>query len=165
VRTACRVISCVLLLVLPLSLISQVAAFEGDYIWEERFKASLVKAQLGQEAAQFAVAEMYLRGRGTTEDASNALRWFLSAAKQGHQKAAYKVGYLYLQVNGILPAIPREQAFRWIQKAARAGYAPAQYELAQLYFQGSIVERNTAQALKLMGQAKIAHYAHGPCWL
>lgn len=138
---------------------AQVLAFEGDYIWEERFKARLAKAQSGQVGDQYAVADMYFRGRGTQKNANKALRWFLQAAKQGHTKAAYKVGYLYLYAADLAVANSAKQAFPWIQKSARAGYPPAQYELGLLYFSGKAVAREESQALKWLGRAKSAGYA------
>jgi hypothetical protein len=149
---------CVLSLLFLVST-AQALAFEGDYIWEERFKTRLARAQSGQVSDQYAVANMYFRGRGIEKNASKALRWFLRAAKQGHTKAAYKVGYLYLYAADLAASNSPKQAFPWIQKAAQAGYPPAQYELGRLYFSGKAVERDESQALKWLGRAKSAGYA------
>ncbi len=152
-----------LLPALPLALllnVQQAVAFEGDYIWEARFKASLAKAQSGHQVKdQYAVGDMYLRGRGTAKNAAKALYWFLRAAKQGHRKAAYKAGYLYLYSDGLPPGASPKQALPWIRKAALAGYAPAQYELGRVFLSGKIVKRNEPQALMWWGRAKAANYA------
>ncbi len=160
----CRLILRVLLLpVLPLVLslnMQQVMAFEGDYVWEARFETSLAKARSGHQAKdQYAVGDMYLRGRGTAKNAAKALYWFLLAAEQGHRKAAYKAGYLYLHSEGLSPGASPKQALPWIRKAALAGYAPAQYELGRLFFSGKVVRRSEPQALKWLGRARAANYA------
>lgn len=156
IRNKNRLCLCLLLFLWPFGT-QQALAFDGDYIWEDRFKASLVEARSGLAKDQYAVADMYFRGRGTTADAAKALHWFLLAARQGHRKAAYKVGYLYLYGDGLTHS-PR-LALPWIKKAAIAGYAPAQHELGKLYFSGRLGKRNEAQALKWLGKAKAAGYA------
>ncbi|MCF6337954.1 MAG: sel1 repeat family protein [Gammaproteobacteria bacterium] len=160
----CRLMLRVLLLpVLPLVLslnMQQVMAFEGDYVWEARFETSLAKARSGHQVKdQYAVGDMYLRGRGTAKNAAKALYWFLLAAEQGHRKAAYKAGRLYLYSNGLPPGASPKQALPWIRKAALAGYAPAQYELGRLFFSGKVIKRSEPQALKWLGRAKAANYA------
>lgn len=132
-------------------------AFEGDYIWDKRFKASLIKADSGQPGDQYAVGDMYFRGRGTTTNHLKALQWFLLAAEQGHRKAAYKTGYLYLYGEGFTPA--PKQALHWFRRSATAGYVPAQYELGKLLLSESAGPRDNAQALKWLGKAKAASYA------
>lgn len=153
-------LSLTLLLLTELLGLQQALAFEGDYIWEERFKAALVKAASGQAKDQYAVGDMYFRGRGTAVDSTKALRWFLLAAQQGHIKAAYKAGYLYLHGDNNLAAeASPKQALPWLNKAAQSGYAPAQYELGRLYFTDDIVKRDEPLALKWLGRAKAAGYA------
>ncbi len=132
-------------------------AFEGDYILDEQFKAGIEKARSGQAIDQYALGNMYLRGRGTRVDHAKALRWFLLAARQGHRKAAYRVGYLYLYGKGVTRS-PRRALGRFRQ-AARAGYAPAQYELGKLFLSGAAGKRDTAKALKWLVKAKAANYA------
>lgn len=147
----------VLSLCLLLSYLSPVLAFEGDYIWEERFKARLARAQSGLANEQYAVGDMYFRGRGTAVDPTKALNWFLLAAKQGHVKAAYRAGYLYLY-NEELTHAPK-LALPLLKMAAESGYVPAQYELGKLLFSGAGGERDESQALQWLVKAKAADYA------
>lgn len=148
-----------ILLLLSMLYVQQATAFEGDYIWEERFKAGLSKAQSGLAKDQYAVGDMYFRGRGTAKDSAKAMHWFLLAAKRGHKKAAYKAGYLYLYGDGVSPPVSPKKAFPWFRQAAVAGYIPAQYELGRLYFAGKVIKRNESSALKWLGRAKMAGYA------
>lgn len=131
-------------------------AFEGDYIWDERFKTNLTKAESGQAKDQYAMGEMYLKGRGTEIDTNKALAWFLRAAKQKYHRAAYKVAYLYLYDDTVERSPQR--ALRWLQQAAEAGFVPAKFELGKLYASGAAGQRNTILALKWLGEAKFADY-------
>lgn len=131
-------------------------AFEGDYVWEERFKASLEKVRSNKASDQYTLGDMYLSGRGTTMDHKKALHWLLLAAKQNHRKAAYKVGYLYLYGEDLTHK--PKQALAWFRRSAQAGHAPAQYELGKLFISGKAGQRDNARALKWLGKAKAAHY-------
>ena len=147
---------CVFLSTLSVLFVHPAEAFEGDYIWDERFKSALVKAKSGQANDQYAVGDMYFRGRGTKTNHLKALQWFLLAAEQGHRKAAYKTGYLYLHGEGLTPA--PKQALIWFRRSASAGYVPSQYELGKLLLTDLAGPRDNAQALKWLGKAKGAKY-------
>lgn len=136
-------------------------AFEGDYIWDERFKQSLVRAESGQVKDQYAVGEMYLRGRGTRIDPAIALHWFLRAAQQGHVRAAYKAGYLYLHSDKYGQGVPQspDKALPLLHQAAEAGYPPAMHELGLVYGSGIGGHWDSAQALNWFGKARQAGYA------
>lgn len=127
-------------------------AFEGDYVWDERFKETLSKASLGDAKDQYELGEMYLNGRGTQHEPAEALAWFLKAAKQGHIKAAYKVGHLYLVGQGTERSL--SEALNWLKRAAEANYAPAQYELGQFYASDDTGSRENSLALIWLGKAQ-----------
>jgi len=142
--------------ILLLCVTQTVVAFEGDYIWDKRFKVGLAKASSGAAIDQYAVAEMYFRGRGTSTDHAKALQWFLLAAEQGHQKAAFKVGHLYLYGEGLKHE--PQLALKWLRRSALADYVPAQYELGKLLLSDKAGPRDNAQALKWLGKAKAANF-------
>lgn len=127
-------------------------AFDGDYVWNQRFKELLSKVSLGEATDEYTLGEMYLNGRGTETDPAEALAWFLKAANQGHIKAAYKVGHLYLLGQGTERSL--SDALTWLQRAAEAGYAPAQYELGQFYASNDAQGRESSLALMWLGRAK-----------
>ena len=129
-------------------------AFEGDYILEERFQAYLFKAKDGEVKAQFTVAEMYQRGRGTEASDEDALYWFLLAANKGNVKAAYKAGYIYLHSKSV-PQSPRK-AVRWLKLSAKAENPAAQYELGMIYGSGLGGLWDTTRTLGLLAKAKLA---------
>ena len=48
---------------------------------------TIAAAKKGEAAAQYALGLRYARGEGLNEDASEAAKWFLEAAEQGHADA------------------------------------------------------------------------------
>lgn len=142
---------------LLLALITQpVLAYDGDYVLEERFRAQLAKAKNGDARAQYAVADMYRKGRGTDASDKEALQWYVRAAQQGNSKAAYKAGYLYLHSES-LDSSPK-MAVPWLKMAADSGYSAAQYELGLLYSTGEAGKQDRTLALRLLGKAKLGGY-------
>ncbi|MBL1277379.1 MAG: sel1 repeat family protein [Ectothiorhodospiraceae bacterium] len=145
------------IILLFVCIVHSAAAYEGDYIWEERFKAALIKSHSGLANDQYSVGTLYFLGRGTEIDHVKALHWFSLAGDQGHRKAAYKAGYLHLRGEAL--AHSSWTALQWFRQSAQAGYAPAQYELGRLFMSGSLGKRDNARALMWMGKARAAHFA------
>ena len=75
---------------------SSVTLAAGDYVWEEKFKKALPKAEQGDAKSQYTVGEMYEKGKGAVRDSKKAFEWYLKSAQQNNKKAAYKVGLGYL---------------------------------------------------------------------
>lgn len=99
-----------------------------------------VRAEGGEAIAQFNVATIYDRGLGVSEDATEALRWYVKAARQGHINAQYNLGVMYNLGDGV----PRDyaKALKWYHKAAEQGHAEAQYNLGFIYEFGEGVSRH-----------------------
>lgn len=133
------------------------AAFEGDYVWEAKFKRQLPKAEQGDIEAQFDVGEMYEKGKGTDKDNVKAFGWYLKAAKQGDNKASYKIGLSYLKGTGVNKS--PEKALMWLQSSAQSGYARAHFYIAEMHELGEGVEKNFDEALKYYQFAKDKGYA------
>jgi hypothetical protein len=130
-------------------------AFEGDYVWDDRFRAGLVKAASGDREDQYALGDMYLKGRGTQRNPDKALEWFLKAARQGHVKAAYKSGHLIRRGYGTGQSAG--EGLKWLRQAAEGGYAPAQYELGEFYAADKH-GGDSALALIWLGRARKSGY-------
>ena len=143
---------CSILLVMLMA--SPVLAFDGDYVLEDRFLAHLASAKAGDAKAQYAVADMYRKGRGTLANDQEALSWYIRAARQGMRRAAYKAGYLYLHSESVTSSPIK--ALPWLKMAADSGYSPAQYELGLLYSTGKVGKRDNKLALTLLSKAKLA---------
>ncbi|MBI1495556.1 tetratricopeptide repeat protein [Halocynthiibacter styelae] len=116
-------------------------------------------AEQGDMRAQFFLGEMYAFGLGLSKNRSEAMRWFLLAAEQGHPDAQYNVGRLYdeesdwstgetfvefLSRGGIIED-PTEAA-RWYRLAAQQGHAIAQFLLGLKYAKGDGVLKDPEEA-------------------
>ena len=79
------------------------------------------------------------QGRNT-----DAFKWMLKAAEDGHAAAQNNIGLSYLHALGA----PKDEkiAFSWFEKSAKQGSPYAQSELAMLYYEGKGVEQNTQKA-------------------
>ncbi len=117
-----------------------------DYMLEQLLEQRLGLARRGDAEAQYAVGDMYFKGRGAYVDLAKAETWFRRAAAQGHRKAEFKLGYMYLKGVGLEP--DSKQAFRWISSSAEKGYSPAQFYLGQMYALGTGVPRSRTYALR-----------------
>lgn len=123
----------------------------GDYVWEEKFKTELPKAEQGNVKSQYAVGEMYEKGKGAEKDSKKAFNWYIKAANQGNKKAAYKVGLAYLKGRGVKRDY--KKAYRWLKQSADKNYVRAQYYLGEIYENGRGVLKDYDQALKWYKQA------------
>lgn len=135
-----------IIVLLIFTLVAPLAFSAGDYIWEEKFKKALPKAEQGDEKSQYAVAEMYEKGKGAEKDLRKAFSWYVKAANTGDKKAAYKVGLFYYQGRGI----PKNYkiARTWLTKSAKKNYARAQYYLGEIYEHGRGVLKDSDTAIK-----------------
>lgn len=128
----------------------------GDYIWEEKFKKALPKAEQGDASAQYAVGEMFQKGKGTVKDPAKAFEWFSKAAAQGDKKAAYKVGRAYLDGKGVSKNY--KNAHSWFMKAADKKYVRAEYYLGTMYENGKGVDTDYDEAIKWYKRALAGGY-------
>ncbi len=122
-----------------------------DYMLEARFNDWLGMAKQGYADAQYAVGDMYLKGRGVYVDQVKALAWFRKSASQGNRKAEFKLGYMLLK--GMGENRDPRRAFGFLESAAGKGYAPAQFFLGQMYALGDGVQRNNILALKWLTES------------
>ncbi len=145
----------IILLIAAAGLTTQAFA-AGDYIWEEKFKKALPKAEQGNIKAQYAVGEMFEKGKGTEKSAKNAFSWYSKAAKQGNKKAAYKVGRAYMDGKGV--GRNYKNAHSWFKKSAKKKYVRAEYYLGNLYENGKGVSKNYDEAMKWYKRALAGGY-------
>lgn len=128
----------------------------GDYILEAKFKRELPKAEQGDPKAQYAVGEMYEKGKGTAKDEGKAFDWYWKAANKNNKKAAYKVGLFHY--NGIVVKRDYKKAHTWFTKSAEKDYVRAQYYLGELYEHGRGVSKNNKTALEWYKRALAGGY-------
>ena len=146
----------IVLAALLLSLPGLGMSFQDDYVWQQKYKKALPKAQEGNAKAQYQVGEMLENGKGVARDFDTAFNWYLRSAKQNHVKASFKVGYGYLKGKGVTPDY--ELALEWLTKAANKDYTRAQYYLAQMYELGKGIDENPDQALSWYERAAAGGY-------
>ena len=105
------------------------------------FKETKIKAEQGDEDAQWELGWMYYKGQGVPRDYKEAAKWFRKeakqyrkAAEQGDGKAQLVLAERYSNGEGV----PKDyaEATKWLRKAAESGYPEAQYHLGRLYAQG-----------------------------
>ena len=127
-------------------LCSTLSLAAGDYVLEDKFRSELAKAEQGDSKAQYAIGEMYEKGRGTERDPRQAFSWYSKASQKGNMKAEYKLGMAYLSGKGIRKN--SRKAHEWLKKSADKGYVRAQYHLGTLYEKGVGTEKDLDKALK-----------------
>lgn len=128
----------------------------GDYVLEEKFHQELVKAEQGDPKAQYAIGQMYEKGRGTDKDSRLAFSWYSKSSQKGYAKAEYKLGMAYLSGKGIRKN--SRKAYEWLKKSSDKGYVRAQYHLAKLYENGRGIEQNLDKALAWYKKALVGGY-------
>jgi hypothetical protein len=91
-------------------------------------------AESGRADAQFAIGNMYYRGKGVSQDYTEAMRWFRKAAEQNLAVAQHYLGEMYYEGKGV----PQDfgQADMWNRRAAEQGYVLAQGLRGDMYFSG-----------------------------
>lgn len=101
-------------------------------------------AENGDSEAQFNLYLLYNLGKGgVSKDLSQAFYWCEKSAKQGHSKAQFYLGGIYL--NGFGTLIDKNKAFYWMTKSAKEGNRSAQYLLAGMYWKGEGTLKDTNQ--------------------
>ncbi|MEE8379285.1 MAG: tetratricopeptide repeat protein, partial [Gammaproteobacteria bacterium] len=106
--------------------------------------------------SQYAIGEMYEKGKGTESDTNQAFKWYVKAAGKGNKKAAYKVGLFYYK--GTAVTKDYKKARSWFTKSADKKYARAEYYLGQIYENGRGASRNYNTALKWYKRALAGGY-------
>jgi TPR repeat protein len=81
------------------------------------------KAKSGSADAQYQLGLLYLAGRGTLQDFSEAAKWIILAAEQNHPLAQYELGLLYQAGQGV--DLDNEKSYMWLNLAAAAGIEQA----------------------------------------
>ena len=98
-------------------------------------------ARIGDGDAQANLGIM-LASRG---EYAQAVYWYRQAAQAGVAVAAYNLGTMYFNGQGV----PKDdlEGHRWFMQAAKRGYASAEFGLAMTYFNGQGVQRDPVQGI------------------
>ena len=113
------------------------------------------KAAKNDAEAQYELGCFYAKGFGRLKsDPKVAFKWYLTAAKQGHEKALAQVGHLYLTGEGVKQS--DQLATEWLIKAADKGNARSAYTLSSIYLWGWGTDVN--HKLAIVWAAKSANW-------
>lgn len=92
------------------------------------------------------LGDLYKGGIGTSLDFDKALEWYQKAADLGNQKAAFKIGYIYLKGLGTADQ-DYDKAIRWF---AASTYPMAKHWLAISTHHGYGTQKNTDLAIQIL---------------
>lgn len=110
---------------------------------KEAFKYLEKAAMGGLAEAQFKLGAAYENKLlGLKQDAGNAMKWYLAAAKQGHPRAQHNYARLAYEAQDY------GTAAEWYRKAADQGHIEAQLWIGNLYNLGQGVSKDLAEAYK-----------------
>lgn len=109
------------------------------------------RAQAGDAAAEYVVANRYLHGTDTAKDPAAAMHWLTLAAAKGLPVAQYALGTFYTQ--GIGTKADATKALQWYEAAALQGNRKAMHALAIAYAQGAGSAQNMAEAVRWFSRA------------
>jgi len=138
-------------------------AFCSAESWADDTDDIRKSAESGDAAAQFELAQIYLREadkarseRRELRDLKRAVDWFFRSAEQGFAKAQFKLGHMYLLGQGV----DRDMnlGVDWQVKAAEQGLAEAQFEVGHRYLYGGILDRDIKLALDMFTEAANQRY-------
>ena len=86
-------------------------------------------ATQGWTDAQWALAQMYIKGGALNPRPDQARRWMLAAARGGHAEAQLRLGIALIEQG--VSAQDRSEGQRWLQQAAAQGLKEAQQFLSR----------------------------------
>jgi TPR repeat protein len=110
-------------------------------------------AELGDPRAMAQLGELYLSGKGLTQNETEAVLWFRKAADAGDSLGMFYLGTTYHLGRGV--GRNSATAAVWYKKAAEAGNADAMYILGKMYENGDGITEDQVTANQLYRKAVI----------
>ncbi|MEG2842838.1 MAG: SEL1-like repeat protein, partial [Ruthenibacterium sp.] len=128
-----------------------------------------LEKQSQDDKLQYRIGQMYQTGTGTEKDLVRATEYFEKSARLGNTYAQYQLAKIYL-ADEAASAEKIQIAIDWLTKSAEGENQFAQYALAKLYRDGTHVEKNEIEALRLFMLSaeqdnEFAQYALGKLYL
>ncbi len=114
------------------------------------YEELLEKAEAGDRAAMFQVAELSYAGEKTVKDHKQALRWFRESAKAEYVPAMLQMMRFYEK--GELVKRNLKLSMSWVKKAAATGRAEGRYALAEAYIFGSTGKQDVEEGLRILDE-------------
>jgi len=107
------------------------------------------QAEKGDAKAQNNLGKIHEKGRGTTQNFAEAIKWYRKAVEQGYADAQYNLGFMHYRGDGVKKDY--SEAARWFRKAAEQGCDVAQCMLGLMYHGGQGLARDDVEAWKWLG--------------
>ncbi len=104
------------------------------------------QAEKGDARAQNNLGKAYEKGKGTTRDYVEAIKWYRSATEQDYADAQYNLGFMHYRGDGVKKDY--SEAARWFRKAAEQGCDVAQFMLGLMYHGGQGLAQDDVEACK-----------------
>ena len=99
----------------------------------------------------YAIAMLYWKGEGVSQDYQEAYEWLTKAGSKKHAGASAKLGFLYAD-GGVIEQ-NYDKAFFWYKQSARAGDIDGQYNLGVFYYYGLGTEQDITMAAQYLAAA------------
>jgi Sel1 repeat len=147
-----RLIQCLFVFTLLLSMNLPLSANQGDWAQVERFNKHLENANQGNVSAMYEVAKLYERGRGTNVNLPSAAKWYEKASNAGDASAKSRLGIMYFEGRGVSQNY--NKALRLLNSAVKENIPSAQHQLASMYELGTGVPQNLKKAIHWYTQAE-----------
>ena len=119
----------------------------------------LTSAEAGNTTAMVFLADCYMYGKGTQQDAGTAFAWYMRAAQAGDAVAMVAVANGYHNGTGV--SADPEQAYAWNLRAAQAGSAAGMVNAAICCEDGTGTARDDAAAFRWYRAAAESGYDLG----
>ena len=105
-------------------------------------------AEMGNDSAAYALAEMYENGIGVKQNYAEAIKWYREAANAGNKYAQFRVGWFYEQGLGVRKNMA--EAARWYIRSAAKDNEWAYHMLGFMLADGNGVRKDLALARKYL---------------
>ncbi|WP_424244807.1 hypothetical protein Dip510_002078 [Elusimicrobium posterum] len=107
----------------------------------------ILDANNGDAQAQYELASRFSSGRGVEkQDYLQALKWYEKAAAQNNGSAAFNIGLIYYNGNGVKKDY--KKAFQYFNLAKKLDIALADHMLAAMYYYGQGTEKDYSKSLE-----------------
>lgn len=135
----------------------------GDIMYNQQKYAGAIKIyaellQYNYPPAMHKIGLCHIHGRGLTKNIDKAMEFFTLAAEYGNCESMYALAEVY-HSNG--EKRDATKATEWLKRAEECAQSDIIAKVAYHYYNGTIVEKDTAKAIKLFRATAIAGNADG----
>lgn len=104
------------------------------------------RAKKGRINDTYFLGVLYEYGIGIRQSMSEAIVWYMKAAKKGHPKAQYRMGMHYIDND-------KQTGLKLIEASASSNYHKALNTLGEIYEKGELVAKDLSRAFSLYSSA------------